>query len=621
MLIIQGKISHKVILLLPLILAFGAISAIYWYSYINSIITHTKGQVNDSFLLAQRVFSVNISSHTDKLSATLTAMAQDERLKSAMLAGNRSDLLLRANAIFESLAKDYNITHFYFIHPDHRVFLRVHQPERYGDVIDRFTLKQAEATGKLASGLELGPLGTFTLRTVVPWHDGDRLIGYLELGEELGTMLKSISDSLEMNAFLTVKKQYLSQSNWQQGAAMLNRPWTWDFLPDSVLVFQTLPTIFPELQQALAKDNHAHTQLADQNKKFMFGQISLLDAGGREVGKVVFLHDVTRLSDQKKRDIIWSAGIALGFSGGVIWFFYYVIGRIKKRLTLSQTAIQNSNALLCRSIDNARDAIITINGENGEIAAWNVAAELMFGYSKEEAIKQTLHEIITPIRFQSAAKKGMSHFATTGEGEVIGKTQELSAMHKNGTEFPIELSVSITQINGKWLATGIVRDITERKQHELALATVQHDLKIAYELILLKNKQLYKSNRARSEFLAAISHELKTPLNTIIGFSELLKEGITGALTEEQSDFTRGIYEAGIKLLSLLSDIIDFARLEAGHTYLELRQVQADVWLTEIMMPWQERATASGLTFLLDIPKPLGILYLDPAKARQIVVS
>jgi diguanylate cyclase (GGDEF)-like protein/PAS domain S-box-containing protein len=100
------------------------------------------------------------------------------------------------------------------------------------------------------------------------------------------------------------------------------------------------------------------------------------------------------------------------------------------------------------------------------ITEWNPAAEVIFGYSKEEVIGRMLHEIITPPRFREAAIKGMAYFTTTGEGAAINKTLELVALHKNETEFPIELSLSATQIHGKWFATGIVRDISKRKQDE-----------------------------------------------------------------------------------------------------------------------------------------------------------
>jgi PAS domain S-box-containing protein len=118
--------------------------------------------------------------------------------------------------------------------------------------------------------------------------------------------------------------------------------------------------------------------------------------------------------------------------------------------------------------ETAGDAIV-IKGQSGKITEWNGAAEKMFGYSKEEALGRVLHDFLPPYRYREAATNAMKHFATAGDGAVIDKTIELVALHKNGTEFPIELSLSTMQLQGTWYAIGIVRDISERKHAEQAL--------------------------------------------------------------------------------------------------------------------------------------------------------
>ncbi len=145
----------------------------------------------------------------------------------------------------------------------------------------------------------------------------------------------------------------------------------------------------------------------------------------------------------------------------------------------AEAALTESEERFRRAIDTARDAIITLDGESGAITAWNPAAEVMFGYGKEEAIGRVLHDFLPSPRFREAATKGMVHFATTGEGAAIDQTLELAALHKNGTEFPVELSLSAAQIHGNWHATGIVRDITERKQAEEAWRENQARLDLA----------------------------------------------------------------------------------------------------------------------------------------------
>lgn len=123
----------------------------------------------------------------------------------------------------------------------------------------------------------------------------------------------------------------------------------------------------------------------------------------------------------------------------------------------------------CRSIaDAAQDAILMLDGE-GKISFWNAAAEKIFGYTDKEAMGQELHELLAPKRFHDAIRKGFGRFQISGEGSVVGKTTELAALRKDGTEFPIELSLSSLKRDKSWNGIGIVRDISERKRAERVL--------------------------------------------------------------------------------------------------------------------------------------------------------
>ena len=157
---------------------------------------------------------------------------------------------------------------------------------------------------------------------------------------------------------------------------------------------------------------------------------------------------------------------------------------LDEKVQARTAALQDSEEKFRTSVDTIHDAFIIIESEHGTITWWNSAAETIFGYSKKEMIGQALHEHLPPPRYREAAQHGLAHFAKTGEGAAINKTLELSALHKNGTEFPIEVSLSAMQINGKWYAIGTVRDITKRKQMEEAL-----------KISSLKYQLLFESSR------------------------------------------------------------------------------------------------------------------------------
>ncbi|TAJ10507.1 MAG: PAS domain S-box protein, partial [Nitrospirae bacterium] len=117
---------------------------------------------------------------------------------------------------------------------------------------------------------------------------------------------------------------------------------------------------------------------------------------------------------------------------------------------------------------SAQDAVILLDHE-GKISFWNQAAERIFGYPAHEALGRELHRVCAPERFREAYRRGWAQFRETGQGPVVGKTLELVAQRRNGSEFPIELSVSAVKLGGRWNAVGILRDIAERKQAQEAL--------------------------------------------------------------------------------------------------------------------------------------------------------
>lgn len=132
---------------------------------------------------------------------------------------------------------------------------------------------------------------------------------------------------------------------------------------------------------------------------------------------------------------------------------------------LTENALRESEERLRTIIQMAADAIVMIDS-TGAVSSWNPAAEKLFEYSAEEALGMDLHKIIVPQRYYDDFRKGFAEFAKTGKGAVVDKTREMTAKRKDGTEFPVELSISGFRTKEEWHAVGTIRDITERKQAE-----------------------------------------------------------------------------------------------------------------------------------------------------------
>jgi len=151
----------------------------------------------------------------------------------------------------------------------------------------------------------------------------------------------------------------------------------------------------------------------------------------------------------------------------------YLIGQIEDitESKLAKQALRESEERFRLISTSAKDAIIII-GSTEEITYWNPAAENIFGYPASEALGKNMHKLITPSHHRDDAHRGFAHFRTSGEGAVIGKTLELTALRQNGEEFPIELSISAFKIKDQWQALGIVRDISARKKAEQEYKTI-----------------------------------------------------------------------------------------------------------------------------------------------------
>ncbi len=136
--------------------------------------------------------------------------------------------------------------------------------------------------------------------------------------------------------------------------------------------------------------------------------------------------------------------------------------------SLINESLEEQESIIHAITSSVRDAIVMINNE-GNISFWNEASTEIFGFSKDEVIGKNLHELLVPKKFLNQHKQAFPLFRTSGEGSAIGKLLELIAIRKDGTEFPIELSLSSLRINNKWCAIGIIRDITDKKNVEDSL--------------------------------------------------------------------------------------------------------------------------------------------------------
>jgi diguanylate cyclase (GGDEF)-like protein/PAS domain S-box-containing protein len=194
---------------------------------------------------------------------------------------------------------------------------------------------------------------------------------------------------------------------------------------------------------------------------------------------------------------------------GRVWYLRDVTEHV-----LANRSLKESEEKFRAITDAAPDAVILVDNE-GKVLFWNIAAERIFGYSSGEAVGKSIHELIIPPRFRAEHLQGFQNFGTTGHGHLIGKTIEVPALRKDGTELPIELSLSAVKLNDRWCATSIARDVTERKMADEKLRKLSVAVEGSSDWVLVTNKDggIEYANRAVEEMSGYEKEELlgRTP--------------------------------------------------------------------------------------------------------------
>ena len=284
-----------------------------------------------------------ISDNVHTLGATMQAIHTDPHLIDAFARKDRTELLARSTALFQTLRNNYGITHWYFTGPDRVNILRVHQPERFGDSINRYTTRHAEQTHAAVHGIELGPLGTFTLRYVEPWYQGTKLLGYVELGIEIDHILKRIQELTNTRMYLLINKRYLQRGQWEAGMAMLGRPADWNQLPDEVISIQATPLVEPQLLSAFTPHGQDTTTVDLKDHRVVHRLITepVEDASGNPVARLVALLDISRKTRESAQNLYTAVVTGSVATLILLALFYFLLSKVEAQLAGAELSLHD----------------------------------------------------------------------------------------------------------------------------------------------------------------------------------------------------------------------------------------------------------------------------------------
>jgi PAS domain S-box-containing protein len=260
---------------------------------------------------------------------------------------------------------------------------------------------------------------------------------------------------------------------------------------------------------------------------------------------------------------------------------------------------------LAELLESMPDGIIIVDASGHVVLATQQGAAL-FGYSRNELLGQPI-EVLLPERFRAGHFGHRSAFTAQPRVRAMGAGLELFGLRKDGSEFPVEISLSPLNSPEGRLVVSAIRDISDRKEVERQLRE--------------KNVALMSANLAKDRFMAGMSHELRTPLNAIIGFTGTMLMRLPGPLTPEQEKQLRTVQTSAKHLLGLINDILDLSKIEVGKMELFPETFMLDRAIDEVCGVITALAKAKEIEIRKILAPGLQAVTLDQQKFKQVLYN
>ena len=633
---------------------------------------HNRQMLGEEFKIAREGFEIQ-KADTKKLLAVLCdAICLNPTTQQLWLEGDRKKLLEHVMPLYRRIFLTADVTHFYFHSPSGVNFLRMHQPSRFGDAVERNTLLEAQKTGLASYGMELGPLGTFTLRYVQPWYIDGKLVGYVELGKEVDSVYHGVTELLGGNSVILLSKENLHEKDWQKGMDFLQRTRHWNQYSDYVVIAQYPPgeslVFVDQLLEKQDKDaslpQESYSEIGGDT--FQVGALELKDMRGRSVGYFIFERNVTANLEATTHFIETLVALTIVVAALIIVLGTWLLSRVERQVNREHRRVEEQlafqylqNNIIARFVNYDPEKWGDLVDESLHDVCQFVKADGAYTIGYFESEKKLSHvqgwsvthgteakQVFKDIKIEDAQwwvnmlSKGKPVLVTGDDiSEEADVPQHLYRKFNIKTLLAVPMHYS-EDVRGwmmishrdqamEWQAKQI--KYMESIANVFATAIVRHR---AEEAVRTYTEKLGQSNvrlkqarakaeevaRAKSEFLANMSHEIRTPMTAILGFAEnLVAPDISD---EDRIEAADTIYRNGNHLLQLINDILDFSKVETGRIKLEKIPCPLIRVVSDVVLLMGKRAEEKNIfvksKFLSSMPE---VCESDPTRLRQILLN
>lgn len=296
--------------------------------------------------------------------------------------------------------------------------------------------------------------------------------------------------------------------------------------------------------------------------------------------------------------VIVVAAITLSIVGTLIYHLYRETRQLLRRVQLSESRYHSI-------VNNTTDCIVTTSG-TGKIETFNRVAEAIFGYREVELLGEDVSILLDPN--ERLAHKSFIQNSKLYESRIVDQARGLLACHKDGTLFPIELSLGVFALDGERKFVGVIRDITVRRAAEQMLMTAKLEAENA--------------SAAKSRFVANVSHELRTPLNAIIGFADMIAMEPFGKVGHEKyHEYANDIMNSGHHLMAIISDILDVSKIEEGKFVLAKEDTSIADLVGGSLKTVEKAAKDKNIEIVRAIDVGSDSFFCDPTRVRQVFIN